>query len=135
MSKSNSLENSILDHILGGPDYTRVATVYVALYTSAPTDAGGGTQVTGSGYARVSLTNNTTNFPNASSGQKTNGTLISFPQATGDWSAGADITHFAIHSHVSNDAIMYWGSLTTPKKVFNGDTIRIPIGSLVITED
>ena len=50
-SKSDYLENEILDHVLGGADYSRPATVYIALYTAAPTDAGGGTEVTGGSYA------------------------------------------------------------------------------------
>ena len=32
-SKSNYLELKVLDHVLGGGDYTRPAKVYVALYT------------------------------------------------------------------------------------------------------
>jgi hypothetical protein len=51
-SKSNYLENKLLDHVYGGPDYPRPATVYVALFTAAPTDSGGGTEVSGSGVSR-----------------------------------------------------------------------------------
>lgn len=51
-----------------------------------PNDAGtGGVEVSGGGYARVSITNNTTNFPNASNGSKSNGTVITFPSATVAW--------------------------------------------------
>jgi len=46
-SKSNYLEDELLDHVLGGADWARPATVYIALYTVTPGDAGGGTEVTG----------------------------------------------------------------------------------------
>ena len=75
-SKSDYLENEILDHVLGGADYARPATVYIALYTADPTDAGGGTEGSGGSYAKASVTNNDTNWPAASSGAKSNGADI-----------------------------------------------------------
>jgi hypothetical protein len=73
VSLSDYLELELLDHVLGGADYSRPATVYVALYSAAPTDSGGGTELTSGtapGYARIAVTNNATNFPAAT----TNGT-------------------------------------------------------------
>jgi hypothetical protein len=35
--------------------YTSVATVYVSLWTSDPTDAGSGTEVSGGSYARTAV--------------------------------------------------------------------------------
>ena len=84
-SKSDYLENEILDHVLGGGDFTRPATVYLALFTVTPTDAGGGTEVTGGAYARVAVTNNATNFPAASGGSKSIGAQFDFPEATANW--------------------------------------------------
>ncbi len=43
---SDYLEDKVLDHVFGGNAYTAPATLYVALYTVAPTDTGGGTEVT-----------------------------------------------------------------------------------------
>ena len=73
MSASDYLELELLDHVLGGADYARPATVYLALYSAAPTDTGGGTELTNGtapGYARTAITNDATNFPAAT----TNGT-------------------------------------------------------------
>lgn len=67
-SFSNFLEGSLLDHVFGSVDYTPPVTFYVALFTVTPSDSGGGTEVSGGSYARVAMTNNPTNFPNASSG-------------------------------------------------------------------
>ena len=49
---SNFMENKIIDHMLRNQAYTPPATVYVALYTSDPTDADTGTEVSGGSYAR-----------------------------------------------------------------------------------
>jgi len=84
-SKSDFLELKLLDHVLGNTAYTAPTIVYVALYTVAPTDAGGGTEVTGGAYARVAVTNNITNWPAAAGGLKSNGTEIVFPTATASW--------------------------------------------------
>lgn len=43
---TNYLENKLLDHFLGTTAYTMPSPVYVALFTVAPGDAGGGTEVT-----------------------------------------------------------------------------------------
>ena len=132
MSFSDYLENKTLDHILGGPDYTRAATVYVALFTSAPTDAGGGTEVSGGGYARVAVTNDATNWPAASGGSKSNGTDIVFPTATADWGT---VVAFAIFDASTAGNMLVWGNLTQSKAIYNGDTARFAAGDLTITLD
>lgn len=108
MSKSNTLENALLDEVLGGTGYTPATDTYIALYTAAPSDSGGGTEVTGGSYARVQKTNNATNWPAASGGAKSNGTAITFATATANW---GEVVAFAIHDHVSADQILYWGYL------------------------
>ena len=131
-SKSNALENEVLDSVLGGPARSLDATVYVALYTAAPTDAGGGTEVSGGSYARVSVTNNATNFPSAAASLKQNGTAIVFPQATADWGT---VVAFGIHDHITNDSLLIWGDLTASKSVENGDTAQFNVNGISYTED
>ena len=131
-SKSDYLENELLDHVLGGGDYSRPATVYVALYTTAPTDAGGGVEVSGGSYARVAVTNNATNWPAASGGAKSNGTAITFPTATADWGT---VVAFAILDAATAGNFLYWGDLTQSKTVNNGDTATFAVGDLDVTED
>lgn len=136
MSKSDYLENAILDHILGGGDYVRPATVYFALFTSDPGEAAGGTEATGTDYARVAVTNNATNFPAASGGAKSNGTAITFPAAgAGGWSSGADMTHWVMFDASSGGNRLYKGPLAIAKPVLEGDVASIPVGDLDITED
>jgi hypothetical protein len=132
-AKSDYLENKLLDHILGDTSYSAPATVYVGLYTSGPNDAGGGTEVSGNGYARVAVTNNTTNWPNASAGSKSNGTAIEFAAASGgSWGT---ITHFALFDADTAGNILYYGSLTSSKTISDGDQARFVAGALTVTEN
>lgn len=131
-SKSNYLENAILDHVLGGGDYTRPGTVYVALFTVAPSDAGGGTEVTGGSYARAAVTNNATNWPAAAGGSKANGTAITFTTATANWGT---CVAFGIFDASSGGNLLFWADLTTSKAINNGDTARFDSGQVTIAED
>jgi len=131
-SKSDYLENALLDHALGGGDYTRAGTVWVALYTAAPTDAGGGTEATGGSYARVAVVNNATNWPAASGGAKSNGTAVTFPQASASWGT---VVAFAILDAATSGNFLYWGDLTANKTIDTGDTCSFAIGDIDITED
>lgn len=131
-SKSDFLENKLLDHVLGGVDYVRPATVFIALYTVAPSDAGGGTEVTGGSYARAAVTNNATNFPAAAGGAKANGTEITFVQATANWGT---VVAASIFDAVSGGNLLYHGTLTVNKAIDSGDTAKFPASSINITED
>lgn len=132
MSKSNVLENIILDEVLGGVGYTPAANVSVALYTAAPSDTGGGTEVSGGSYARVTLANNTTNWPAAAGGSKSNGTVINFPEATATWGT---VTSFGIFDDQGTPRLLYWGMLAESREILDGDKPSFAVGALVITED
>jgi len=126
--------NATLDAWLGsttlGP-----ATAYCAAFTSAPTAAGGGTEVSGGSYARVAITNNSTNFPNASGASKNNGTAIDFGTASADW---GNITWAAIVKTSSGalgaSDIIYAGPLVTARNVLNGDSFKVPVSGATFTE-
>lgn len=130
-SFSDFLELELLDHVFGNAAYTAPATLYVSLFTATPSDSGGGTEVTGNAYARVAVTNNATNFPAASAGSKSNGTAITFPQATpSGWGV---VTQFGIHDASTAGNLLAWGDLTASKTVDALDTVSFAIGALVIT--
>lgn len=128
-SFSDYLENKLLDHVFGATAYTAPGTLYLALFTSAPSDAGGGTEVTGGSYARASVTNNTTNFPNAASGAKTNANAITFATATADWGT---VVAVGIFDAASAGNLIAWGTVTS-QSVPSGVTASIPAGDLDIT--
>lgn len=128
-SLGSAYQNKVLDAVFGA-GLTKPATVWVALYTVAPTSVGGGTEVTGGSYARVSVTNNTTNWPNAASGSKSNGVAFTFPTATAGWGT---IVAFGIHDTAATDSLVTWGLLGTSVTVASGDSATFGIGSLTIT--
>lgn len=130
-SKSNYLENKLLDLVLGAQAYTAPSSVYFGLFTANPSDSGGGTEVTGGSYARVAKTNNLTNFPAASSGVKQNGTAITWPTSTASWGV---VTAVGVFDASTSGNLLYWTTITS-KTVDENDTVSIPIGSLTITED
>lgn len=129
---SDFLENETLDHLLSAATFTAAGTLYYALFTSAPTDAGGGTEVTGGAYARVSVTNNATNFPAASGGQKSNGAVITFPTATADWGT---VTHMALIDNSVGGNYYFYGQLPSSRLVKNGDIFRFAVGNVTYALD
>jgi hypothetical protein len=129
---SDDLELKLLDHVFGGGDYTRLATVYIALFTAAPNDAGGGTECNYTGYVRKAVTNNATNFPAAAAGAKSNGVAITFDPCT----AGSNsATHFAIMSLSTGGVQLGWGALGAALAISAGITPEFAIGDLDITLD
>lgn len=133
MSLGDTYENKILDAMYGdGRASNMPATVYIDLYSAAPTDAGGGTVLTSGtspGYAPVAVANTTVNWPAATSSQKKNGVIVTFPTATGNW---VQATHFAIKD-ANGGAIMNWGALGTPVTVVSGATFVFEPNAIVIT--
>lgn len=133
-SFSDFLELELLDHVFGAAAYTAPATLYVALYTAAPSDSGGGTEVstgTWTNYARVAVTNNATNFPAASAGAKSNGTSISFGTATS--SGAVTVVAMGILDAAAAGNLLAWADLTTNKTINNGDSASFAVGDLDIT--
>ena len=134
-SFSDYLELKILDHVFGKTAYTAPATVYIGLWTTAGslTDASDGTaatEVTGGGYARVAVTNNTTNWPNAASGSKSSGAAFDFGTASGNLGT---INQMAVLDASSGGNILAWADLTAAKTVNSGDTYKFNSGDLTIT--
>jgi len=133
MSFTDYLENEVLDHILGGADYTRPATVYIALSTTQPSDNGSGfTEPAVGSYARVAVTNNATEWPAASGGSKANANAVQFPTATADWGL---ITHFGIFDDPTAGNLLMWGDLSPAQNVYDTDVPVIAAGDIVVNLD
>lgn len=118
---SNYAESKLLDHVLGKTSYTK-PTTYVALFTAAPGEAGGGTEVSGGSYARQALTTNA-----ASSGVADNDATITFPTATGSWGT---ITHVGIFDASSGGNLLMYTALDASKTVASGDRLSFAAGDL-----
>lgn len=124
-SASNYLENKLIDHSLGTTTFTKPTTVYAALYTVAPSDTGGGTEVTGGSYARQTIT-----FSAASSGSTSNNTNVDF-----NTMPAATVVAVGVLDASTSGNLLYWGTLTTNRTVTAGDSIRIASGALVVSLD
>lgn len=122
---SNYLENALINATLRNTSYSSPTTVYVALYTTDPTDANTGTECTGGSYARTSVT-----FGAPSNGVATNSADVTFPTATGSWGT---ITHVGVMDADTTGNLLYHASLTASKTVGNGDIFKISSGNLSVT--
>lgn len=122
---SNYLENALINATLRNTSYTSPATVYVALYTTDPTDADTGTEISGNGYARQSVT-----FGAPSNGASTNSAAVEFPQATGSWGT---IAFIGLRDASSGGNLLYHSPLDASKTISTGDVFRISAGNLSVT--
>jgi hypothetical protein len=122
---SNYLENALINGTLRATSYTAPTTVYVGLFTSDPTDAGSGTEVSGNAYARQSAT-----FAAPSNGVSSTSADVQFPQATGTWGT---VGWFGIFDALTTGNLMYHGALTASKTIETGDVFKIASGNLTVT--
>jgi len=122
---SNYLENALINATLRNTTYTSPATVYVALYTSDPTDANTGTECTGASYTREVMA-----FGAPSNGVSTNSSAVEFDQATGAWGT---ITHFGILDALTSGNLLYHGALTSSKVIEDGDVFKFASAAVSVT--
>ncbi len=122
---SNYLENALLNVTLRATAYTAPTTVYVGLYTTDPTDANTGTEVSGGSYARTSVT-----FGAPSNGVTTNSGAVTFPTATGTWGT---VGWIGILDAATSGNLLYHTPLTASKSITSGDIFTISIGNLSVT--
>jgi hypothetical protein len=109
--------------------------VYVGLFTAAPSDAGGGTEVTGGAYARVLVSHADTNWaaPSGTPRGTSNSNAVTFPAPTANWGV---VTHFGIFDSLTGGTLIAWNALTISKTVNNGDAApSFAAGALTWSED
>jgi len=122
---SNYLENALINVTLRNTAYTSPTTVYVALFTSDPTDAGTGTEVSGGSYARTAVT-----FGAPSNGVSTNSAAVEFPQCTVDWGT---VGWIGLYDALTTGNLLYHTPLDASKTVSVGDIFKIAIAGLSVT--
>jgi hypothetical protein len=124
---SNYLENALLNATLNATTYTAPATVYVSLWTTDPTDAGSGTEVSGGSYARTAVS-----FATASgtSGNILNDADVTFPTATASWGT---VGWIGINDAATAGNLLYHTALDTSKTIDSGDIFKISTGNLSVT--
>src|SRR5574337_98595 len=124
MTISTYLSNALLNHMHGKTSFT-MPTVYMALFTTAPTmPAGtGGTEVSGGSYARVATSGTTWNSAAAES--ISNATAITFPTASASW--GTVVAVGAYDAATSGNLL--WSASVTSQAVGSGVTPSISSGN------
>jgi hypothetical protein len=151
---SDFMENKLIDWLLRGQAIgitgasaaagTGPTTVWVGLFTAAPSDTGGGTEVTGNAYARVSVTSSLANWAGTQAdasttastgtgGTTSNNATLTFPTPTpAGWGT---VVAQGIFDAVTGGNLLIWGALTTSKVINVGDTVAISPATLRIQID
>lgn len=132
-SKSDVYEVDVLKATTGQAttilSTTPLTAVWIALFTTAPSDSAAGTEVTGGSYARQDSKGK---WAVPSAGSVATNAVITFPTASANWGT---VAAFAIMSASTGGAILMWGDLTASKTVNSGDTASFASGALTLTED
>jgi hypothetical protein len=121
---SNYLENKVLLHVFGATAYSAPSTLYLALYTVAPDDTGGGTEVSGTSYARQTIAFTVVNDT------ASNTSAVEFPTAGSTWGT---VVAVGIFDNLTSGNLLAYGNLTSSKTIASGDVFRVPAGDLDIT--
>ncbi|MEK9714091.1 MAG: hypothetical protein VW258_16125 [Thalassolituus sp.] len=122
-------EDLVLDWLLTSGTATRPTAWYVALYTVAPTDTGGGTEVSGTSYARTAVTFSVSGTSPATAA---NSAAVEFPEAGGSW--GTVVAAGIFDASTAGNLLAY-ANLTASKAVDTGDVLRFNTSALTVTLD
>jgi len=130
---SNYLEDALLDSVLNGVAFTEPDT-WVSLYTTDPTDADTGTEVSGGAYGRQRIYANAGGTPDWNTPVVDgigylvdNSDDVTFPTATVAWGT---VTHFGIHDAVSGGNLLFHAVLDDPQVVGIGGIFKFLVGGL-----
>ena len=126
MAMSNYLENKLLEAVVKNTSYTSPTTVYLALYSTAPTDSTSGTELSGSGYSRQAVT-----FAAAADGSIASNVTVTFSTATGNW---ATVKATGIVDASTGGNILFYKA-TAPRNIKTDDQLVVASGDIIITLD
>ena len=122
---SDHAEDLLLDFLMTSGTATRPTAWYLALFTAAPSDSGGGTEVSTGGYARQTIA-----FSAASGGATSNSADVSFTASGANYGT---VTHVGIFDAASAGNLLWHGAMTASKTVEDGDTITFAAGNVDLT--
>lgn len=123
---SDYLEKALLDHVLGGAEYASPDNIFVALFTTAPSDSGGGTEVSGSGYSREVVEFSPAH---ATNGTASSSDSVSFTASGGAWGT---VTHVALFDAVTDGNMLFHGAIDTPRTVNDGQTLVFDVAEITV---
>lgn len=129
--KSDYLEAAVLDHLFGITPLSAPATVYAGLFTATPSDAGGGTEVSGGSYARVAVTNDNTEWSRTGN-VISNINALDFAAASALWGV---VGWIGIFDTLTVGNLLFWAPLVSTRTVNISDQVGFAPGQLQFTED
>lgn len=141
---TNFAENKIIDALFRGQALGAPATWHAALFTSDPTETGGGTEVTGGSYARVAITASLANFAgtqaagsttasSGTTGTTSNNIVISFPAPSASWGI---VSHVALMDASTGGNAWVYQVVTSPVLIGTvNNTVTFQIGAFTFQID
>ena len=128
MQISNWLSAAMLNAALRNIPFTPPTTVYLALYTSDPTAADTGTEVSGGGYTRTAIT---FAAPSLEDGKQTvkNSVEVEFPIALADWGL---VTHVGLRMAETGGNLLWSQAITNPRTIQSGDKPKFLKDSTIV---
>jgi hypothetical protein len=146
-SLTNAAETALLQHIFQNADWANIGdaaglqnsategSLYVALFTVAPSDSEAGTECDYTNYARVAVARNSGGWT-VSGNTVSNAAIVTFP-AAGTTTADVAVA-FGIFTASSAGDLINWGDISTPVSgltIDDGIAPQFAIGQLSITAD
>lgn len=138
---SDYLENKLIDFLFRGASFTAPANLYIALYTTSPTDSTSGTEVSGGNYARVQLNPSATNWystqattdatSTGTGGTTGNAATIAWNSVT--WTG--TVVGVGILDASTGGNLLFYKSLATSKTLAAGDSISFGTNALTVQID
>jgi hypothetical protein len=124
---SDYSEKLLLDWLMTTGSATRPTAWYVALFTAAPSDSGGGTEVSTGGYARQTVAFDAAATPG---GTTSNSAAVTFTATGADYGI---VTHVGIFDALTGGNLLWHGSMVASKDVKDGDTLEFSTGNIDLT--
>lgn len=138
---SDYMENKLVDQIFRGQAYSFPSTLYIGLLTTAPSDVGGGVEVSGGSYARQAIATSLANFAGTQSagstaassgtgGATSNNVAITFPTPSAGWGT---VVAFGIYDALTGGNLMFHATLNVAKTINQSDAVSFPAGTMQAT--
>lgn len=142
---TNYLRNKLVDWFHRGVAFTPPDPLYVRLVSTAPTAASAGTELSGTGYAAVSIAKSTTawaatnadastiNPSSGTNGTTSNNAVVDFGTAGSAWGTAS---HWEIWDAATSGNRLLYGEIVdgagtpTPRSIALGDPVSFPISAL-----
>jgi hypothetical protein len=119
----DTIENQLLDALVGTSAYSVTTPIKLALMTANGSDSAAGTEVTGGSYARQTIA-----FDAASSGSISNNALISFTDMP-----SCTVVGIEIYDSAGSPKRLAYGALTSSRTVTSGDTVQFSAAAVELS--